>query len=528
MRHILFPAVLLAGILSLQAADLYHVAGTVIDVQTGSPMSRAQVYVYLPGKPVPRVPFITSADGHFTFDLPEGGYVLRAGTRTTSEIYGTRNPDNPIGSAVIVGAGHDTSNLVFHWFPPAAITGGILDDSGEPVEGALVQLLRSSVRNGHRTTTSARFERTNDIGEYRFGWIPGGARYYIAVTGKPWYGPSGLARESGEHHAAYIPAYYPNTADPARAAPILLKPGEEARADFTLTPVSGATVSVKHDAPVGMNGLLSLRKEGVAGTTAFQEQQGLFVLPGQAQVLPGVPPGRYVVQVTATNGKLDLAGRTTIDVNATDVAVELTLHPQATVSGIIRFKNPDVKSRRSMVASLVNVGAVGTISAAVRPDGSFVIPSVPAGKYRPALASAENFIPTAVEVTGAVYRNQVIELTEGDSATISIITSDEVGTLKGAVMNGETPAEAVLAVLVPTEAPETSSFYYSYQTESDGTFSWRNILAGRYYLFAVDDTGLEYANPVVVQPYLSNAKLVTIEAHSSSTERLSLTRPKAP
>jgi hypothetical protein len=45
-------------------------------------------------------------------------------------------------------------------------------------------------------------------------------------------------------------------------------------------------------------------------------------------------------------------------------------------------------------------------------------------------------------------------------------------------------------------------------------------------LFAADDTALEYANPAVIRPYLASAKPVTIEAHGTSTERISLTPAK--
>ena len=229
-------ALLLAGVVSSSAADLYRVAGTVINTQTGAALRNAEVYVFGEGsssKPVGKLAM--SDDGRFSFDLPQGSYMLRAGTRTIAQVYGSRNPDIPLGSAVIVGPGHDTASLTFRWYPPSAIFGKVVDASGEPVENALVQLVRSSVNVGGRISVTVRLIRTNDLGEYRCGYIPGGARYYVAVTGKPWYALDSPFSSNEGHWEAFTPIYYPNTTDVSRAAPLTLNAGEEVRADFTLT-----------------------------------------------------------------------------------------------------------------------------------------------------------------------------------------------------------------------------------------------------------------------------------------------------
>jgi hypothetical protein len=526
-------ASLLAAV-TCKAADLYRVAGAVVNAQTGSALPHAEVYVLHTVNSPTVAKLTTGDDGRFSFDLPEGGYTLRAGTRTTGYLYGERNPDVQVGSAVIVGPGHDTANLIFRWYPTAAIFGRVLDDSGEPVEGALVQLVRSSITGGRRITNTARFERTNDLGEYRFGWIPGGARYYVAVTGKPWYAEREGATHSADHLPAFIPAYYPNTADVAHAQPLLPMMGEEVRADFTLTSAIGATVSVKHDAPSGTQGTLSLMSEGIAGTDGFQETAALPELPAGfagAEIFDpkfvGVPPGHYTVQVAVRNGSMDFAGRRTIDVNGSDITVEIAVHPFATVSGTVHFTNPGAKPPASMVETLVSEGNKGVIGSQVRADGSFVFPSVPTGKYRPGIRGAPGLFTAGVEVRGVGFRDGTLELSEGDSATISIVASDETGRLRGFVMNGDQPAEAVLAVLAPMESGAVRAIYRGYQTESDGSFDFRDIPAGRYLLFAVDDTAFEYANPAAVSPYLADAKSVTIETRGTSTERISISGAKA-
>ncbi len=521
-------ALLFACVVSSSAADLYRVAGTVINAQTGAALQHAQVYVYPAGssKPAARV---FSDDGRFSFDLPKGSYTLRAGTRTNAQNYGARNPDTAFGSAVIVGTGHDTANLIFRWYPASAIFGKVVDGSGEPIENALVQLVRSSVSAGHRTAGTVRLLRTNDQGEYRFGYIPGGARYYVAVTGQPWYARTNPFNRTDEHWEAFIPVFYPNTTDVGHAAPLTLNAGEEVRADFTLISAVGANVTVKPDPPAGTRGTITLISEGIAGNEGIQEQLALRevaqLAPGETfdQRFTGVPPGRYVVQVAAKNGTTDLGARKTLDVNGSDVTVDLALRPFATVSGTVHFRNPDKKAPGPMLEALVREGNGYTVGGPVRTDGSFVLPSVPAGTYRSGVHAPAGIFTDVVEVTGVRFHDGLLDLSEGDSATISVTVSDESGGLNGFVMNGGQPLEAVLVVLASAPDSKRPGLYYGYQTESDGSFDLRNIPAGRYLLFAVDDTAFEYANPDVIRPYLASAKSITIEAHSTSTEQIPLT-----
>ncbi|MGA2714112.1 MAG: carboxypeptidase regulatory-like domain-containing protein [Bryobacteraceae bacterium] len=520
--------VLLMGAAASAGADLYTVAGTVINSQTGAVLPHAQIFISRAGAPRPRSPFITGDNGRFSFELPQGAYVLRAGTRTTMNNYGMRGSDNSFGSAVIVGPDRDTSNLVFRWLPTAAIFGRVLDDSGEPVEGALVQLLFSHVTGGRRLTSTERWERTNDRGEYRFGSIRGGS-YYVAVTGKPWYSVNNFARlplgQEMDRPVAFIPVYYPNTADVSRVSPLPVKPGEEARADFTLTVAVGANVSVTHSVPADLQGLLSLKIAGVAGNDSLQDQQFVYAgvagrpaIPGQ---FLGVPPGHYVVQITGKSGDADFSGQAAIDVNGSDVAVEVPLRAAARLTGHIELQNAAAYLPPQLGARLTPEGSAGAPAITlIGPDGGFEFPSVQSGSYRLGLIVPRGFFVARTEAKGVNYRDGLLTIAAGDSGDLSLTLSDEIGQLKGTVMDGSRPAEAVMAVLAPVEESQNPGRYRGYQTESDGSFDFTNVPAGRYHLFAVEDTGFEYANPAAIRPYLADAKVVMIESHGSSTERI--------
>lgn len=529
----LLASVLLSA-LACSAADTYPVAGVVINAQTGAALPRAQVYLFRSGAAKPVANMTTANDGRFRLDVPEGMYRMLAGTRVHAQNYGSKYADEGFGSAVIVGPAHDTSSLTFRWFPTAAIFGKITDDTGEPVENALVQLLRSSIAGGRRVTRSAGFTRTNDLGEYRFGSIPGDARYYLSVSGSPWYSAANaftIAIEpdpNAERPAAFVPVFYPNVTDPSRAIPLTPKPGEEVRADFALARAVGATVTVKHNVPAGKAVTINLIRAGIDGVDSFLDPVRSPAIGNSRAdaVFTDVPPGRYTVHVTSGgSGQTIMEGSSVIDVNGSDATAEVNARPAATLTGTLRYANPASAPRAVIVVGLTSdQGVLSIYSAPVRPDGNFYIPAVSAGKYRPVIRNTGSYI-VDTQVAGVTNGDGSFKLSPGDSATLNITASADVGEVKGFVMNGDKPVDAVLAVIASATDADGPYRYQGYQTESDGSFDFKYVPPGRYYLFAVEDTALEFANPAALKPYLAGAKAITVEARGSATERIPLAPP---
>jgi len=440
--------------------------------------------------------------------------------------YGMRKPDSRLGTSIITGPEQDTSHLVLRWFRPAAISGKITDEAGDPVESALVQLLRSVVAGGRRIVRTAGWTRSDDRGEYRFGPASGG-EYLVAVTGTPWYSRNALAgRENPEPTLAFAPTYYPNTTDMAGAPILVLKPGQEARADFKMAVVRGAKVSVNHDAPSDLKGMIALLTDGVGGgSDGFQRQENFLSLQ-QPVVLAAVPPGRYMVRMTGSKGSQDYGGRRLVDVNGSDLNVEVEMRPSPKVSGTVQLKNPGAKPRGTLLATLIREDNGTIISTIVRADGSFSFPSVAVGKMRIAIRGTDGYFATDVRAEGTHFENGVVDLMEGESVTVKMSASDEIGRLQGFVMRDKKPVEGVLVVLAPArdaagQFASDPSAYRGFQTDSDGSFDYQNVTAGDYLLFATEDTGIEYANPVAIRELLTHAKAVRITPHVTGTERIS-------
>ena len=77
----------------------------------------------------------------------------------------------------------------------------------------------------------------------------------------------------------------------------------------------------------------------------------------------------------------------------------------------------------------------------------------------------------------------------------------------------------VLAAPMDSAGPYASR---GFQSDSDGSFDFQNVPTGAYFLFAVEDLTLEYANPATIRPYLGNAKPIRVEPHGTYSEQIPL------
>jgi hypothetical protein len=529
-------SVLLAFLGGIATAQTFQVAGVIVDGESNAPMKRVRIALAPSDKRTQQVAMITGEDGTFSFDARAGKYALTAERGGLRQPFGLISAGVGFGSLIISGPDQHTAHLVFRWFPPGAISGTIFDDRGEPAENALVQLIRVSVVGGRRHSGTFAWTRADDRGHYRFGALTAGT-YYLAVTAEPWYASrlnrtalalhqlNQAAKERGitsdaepapptTPPPAYAATYYPDTTDARGAAPLILRPAAEVRADFTLLTITGVNIHVNCSNATGRNGMLSLLADGIEGVEGFQRQLNFN---GSSYVIAGVPPGRYIVRV-AGSGENPFAVRKTIDVGASDVTVDLNVQPAPTVSGKVVFKT---KPNAAIYLRLVNEATNAALSRAIEPDGTFSFANVAVAKFRPLIGSTEGFFASRVVAEGATLTDGVLDVVDGATVKLNVVASDEIGRVKGFVMNGEKPVPGALVVLAQSSGLDPFQ-HRGFQTDTDGSFDFQNVHAGDWLLFAVDRLDLEYKNPEAVRPYFSSAKPVRVDPHGLHTENISL------
>jgi hypothetical protein len=530
------------------AGQSFHVAGIVVDAQGGSPVNRA--HLILSTSRTDERYAVTGEDGRFSFDVPKGKYGLIAERRGSRQTFGATGPSSTFGSAIITGPDQDTGHLVFRWHTPGAIFGRVVDDRGEAVENATVQLIRESISVGKKRVAAFTYTRTDDLGNYRIGPL-GGGTYYLVATAEPWYVKqlsmfANVRRNNDPNQPtppepAYAPSYYQNVTDPRSAAPLILNPGAEAQVDFTLRTVTGANVhpvclnanpEPAQPSPLPNNrpnfgvspvpippnrcqGTVNLYLHGIGDVeTVFAATYS--PLTG---AISGVPPGRYSVRYSGNGGAM----RKIVDISGGDVTVDLAALPQPSVSGTVAFKNPGTKPRATMYVRLVNDATGAAIARAIEPDGSFSWKSVAPGTYRPQITGTDGFYISNLVARGANSNQGVIDLIDGASVQLQLVASDETGRLKGFVMNGDKPVPEALVVLAPRAGSTDPYDYRGFQTELDGSFDFLNLRAGDYVLFAVERADLEYANPEAVKPYVNAGKPFRVEPHGVYAENVTVT-----
>src|SRR5262249_14130385 len=140
-------------------------------------------------------------------------------------------------------------------YPQAAIRGRVVDERGEPVWYAHMQLL-VQVRGARNEFLVRKVVPTDDTGEYRFSGLPPMDCQILAVVP--------ITPDGG----GFAAQYYPNVTDPSAVQPFHLKPGEEFTADFILRRSKGVEVTL--DGPSGIVGgnvseLLALFAQGPQG-----------------------------------------------------------------------------------------------------------------------------------------------------------------------------------------------------------------------------------------------------------------------
>ena len=214
-----------------------RVAGTVVSI-SGEPIRKANVHLQGGSSQPGQLPFnygeSTATNGTFVFDdVAPGRYMLTVEkTGFVATRYGARSNATP-GTQFTLTAGMELKDLTLKMTPQGVITGKVLDQDGDPVTTATLQVLRYAYTRGRRHAANrAAATNVNDLGEYRVRRFYTPGRYYISAivhcntsVAQHRSGPG----RAGEVQEGAVTTYYPNGADVSGAAAIDVTAGSETR-----------------------------------------------------------------------------------------------------------------------------------------------------------------------------------------------------------------------------------------------------------------------------------------------------------
>jgi uncharacterized surface anchored protein len=518
------------------SSNLYRIAGTVVNSTSGEPLRRATVAVLSEEDSHTIAAVESDDDGHFSFDrLPAAKYQLTASKRGFRTAFYDEHQE--FNSAIVTGPEQQTDQLTFRLVPGAILHGAVITEGGDPVEQARVMLFLKS-RNGKpggRTILSGN-TATDDTGAYEFSNLAAG-EYLLAVVAEPWYAMHRSSRRSNQLNpntadavgaadpvaaldVAYPVTYYDSTPDEASATRIVLAGGSRVEADVTLHAVPALRIQV--DTPRKEDGSIARAelRQTVFGTVVGAQSAGFLdslqtgttefngVAPGHYELAQGDPP--HIVEMDATASQ----------------QVDPSLGtPTVAVRGFLRTAAgatlaDDCNLTLDPVDGAPNQNPVQGVCI----HGAFSFPSVPAGQWQLSVDGAGKPLSVASIDLGNQARPGNLITVADKPLSVVVAVSQSSTRLQGFARRDGKGVAGVMVVLVPRQITALDALARRDQSDSDGSFSLRDVAPGDYTVVAIQDGWqLDWAQPQVIGRYLPGGLAVTVT--DSSGKLVALTRP---
>ena len=493
----------------------YSLSGTVINSVTGEPIRRA--VVQLSGQSGSMT--LTDAGGNFVLEgLAEGNVFL---TAIKPGFY-----DDESSHTTSVRVGKYAPAVVLKLTPWAVISGRVTTKDQQPLEGFHVRLLAKQNVQGRLVWVDLLNQAgTNEDGEFRIAGLRAGT-YYVAVnqSGETISGQRGVPNPREQIFPRLI---YPAVSDLSSATPIEVAPGQEAEANFTLSaePVYQVSGSLTGSSNVA-SGLFFARK---AGDDADFEVTANFE-GGKFQVK--LPAGAYSVSGTTGDGVELTTPEATVVIRSDESDLQVPLHAASSIPVQLEKEQGAIGSERKVPLQGVLPGMLlqlvplsqsrrGSYFWRAQPGG---IPNVAAGTYTLEITTTgESWVKSAVS-GGVDLLSDDLTVVEGQQhEPIEVTLRDGAGMVTGTV----TPAGDPGRVLVLLVQPHGRKNIIHAVRTMQANFAIPGLPPGDYSILALDGGDcLEYSDPEILNPYLSDAEHVSVRPHATVTVNLGLTSVK--
>jgi protocatechuate 3,4-dioxygenase beta subunit len=447
----------------------------------------------------------TDASGKFLVDAitPGSNYRLTAQKAGyVAAAYGARF-NRPNATPMTLRAGDNLTGITMVMPLQGIINGTVVDQEGQPVQGAMIVLMRQGFAMGARALQPISTWSTNDQGAFRIpGLVPG--QYFLQAIDR-------LGVPISSATTANVNTYYPNTTDPKRATPIIVAAGSEQRGiDIRLQ--RGRIFSIRGKV-VDENGTpLANMTGGVAsavnfdGSVASQFSRHQFnTRPDGTFVASGLPADEYLVQANSGSGGKRLTATVSTRVAGGDTeGVVVTLRPGISLSGRIHLET-DSPGTQAVFAGLrpflqdnTNRSLAG-YPAIVDRNGAFFYQDIPPSSYLLDYGA----LPQTMYLTRILYRGEDVTHRPLDlnvSGSLELLVANGAGTISGIVRgaSGEPGAGAVVQLWMPDPDPGAPLQGVRVQyTNERGEFQFRNLRPETYSVAAWEtiDPGLISSRP---------------------------------
>jgi len=508
---------------SASPSATYRIAGTVVNSASGEALRHATVAALSEEDSHTVASTESDNEGHFALlNLPAAKYQLTASKRGYRTAFFDEHDE--YSTAIVTGPDQDTGSLTFRLVPGGVVHGVVLTDGGDPVENARVMLfLKAHPGKPGPRIDQADAATTDDTGAYEFNDLAAG-EYLLAVVAEPWYAMhrsskdgnrsrqksfsiDGAADPATALDVAYPVTYYDSTTDEALAARIAVTGGSRQEADIALHAVPALHIEV--DTPRKANGSIARAelRQTVFGAVVSAESAGFLdamqsgttefsgVAPGHYELAQGDPPRVVEMDATASQ-KVDPAlGTQTASIHGTLRTAagapltddcNLTLEP---VEGAERQNSIQTNCIR----------------------GAFSFPNVPPGEWQLSGETAGRLLPIAAITAGGRTRRGNLITVQDRSLALVVTVTQGATRLQGFARRDGKGVAGAMVVLVPAGMTALEGLARRDQSDSDGSFSLRDVVPGNYIVVAIEDGWeLDWTQPQVIGRYLPHGIPVTV------------------
>jgi hypothetical protein len=524
----------------------FRISGTAANLVDGQPLGAVEVSIASTEQRQQTQQTVTGPDGRFRFDsLAPGKYSL-AGRRTGFALQFYQQHDE-FSTAIAVGPGLTSENLVFSLTPDASISGLVLDEENEPVRGGQVMLFLRSTGTVHLQGETTLDEQ----GRYHVGHLRPGI-YFVAIVAQPWYaqdrlvisqpgslsveGMSGttqvIAQLSDQPETTtpspldltYPATFYPAATEAENAAPIALRPGERVVADVNLRAVPGLRLRIRSASSDAERPLAGIVQQRIFDSVVPIQQRSQQSAPGTL-IITGVSPGHLVVGIRSFNGKDWTSLNKEVDVSAdTDIDASEDHAGLVAIKGVIRMQT-SLPVPAGAFVHFTSPESGENFGAQASDKGTFEVQQSLAGSsnFNVAVLNVPNLVVQSVSATGATVTGHTVSLPHNGSVQLTITMAQGLSRIDGTVLHDEKPVSETMVILVPQHAENEPSLFRRDQSDSDGTFSLYQILPGRYTLVAIEKGWeLDWHDPNVLKPFLERGEVVEVAANKTYKVSLKL------